>query len=293
MRKSTLWVIWFVIQWFSPTSWGYPVFDYNPTQLKKKFPAYQQEIVPQLKNIQSDVLYMVTKFGNLTEKMVQIFGEVGQINLLIKDLAHTCPATSDHPSQISDQANPACDQLISLTYQKLTEIEVKVLDSLNLLQKKREGQPILSNQQVNTKIELMGILTGIQEKLYRLVHIFEFFIFSNYTKFSFLESRKEIPLLIHDIQNNTEFMIVVAIDEKFRENFDQLWNLYIKPIQRILALAPEPGFNALIAGLESLNMAWNNFHMNLAKGHLGLPDKTPQLILLIHNRWNNILKSLL
>ena len=66
---------------------------------------------------------------------------------------------------------------------------------------------------------------------------------------------------------------------------------FIKNLEK--QIIREKNKNYFLDRLGELNIAWNSFHMKMVKGHYKLPKKQAQIIIVMHNRWNSLLKLLL
>ena len=84
---------------------------------------------------------------------------------------------------------------------------------------------------------------------------------------------------------------LVPLEDNLRRIVTELYHSFILPTEQHILKKKSKQY--LLKNLETLNFAWNNFHMRISKG----PHKQPTKILIIgktmHQRWSNILRIII
>ncbi|MBT3583544.1 MAG: hypothetical protein HN509_01450 [Halobacteriovoraceae bacterium] len=261
-----------------PASANYPYFHFERKNIKLSNESFRRYIRPQLRSIISEFYHLLKKLAPLQGDLVSLKSKILKMNSQWNQLKKICP---------NDQEK--CQDLFGKFYQEARSLDKQILV---LKKSKLRYSDKKAFSQFDSLVHLSKVLDQILNRNYLLLHyIEEHKIVSDDPFFRFRDSQQKFQQLVHSMKISSEMIIVSLLDKNVRGDFDFAFSNYIKVLESNILLGNDKNF--LISRLEDLNMVWNSFHMKMVKGNVKLPKALSKIIIIMHNRWNSILKIIL
>lgn len=240
--------------------------------------VFRRYIRPQLRSIVREYFHILKKLDPYQENLINLWSNVQKLNDLWVKWKLECPVATDD----------VCKSTLKEIY-----IESRKLDLLTLdFQRNNLGFKKKSNDSIDNVIKLSTSLDNIHNMNYKVLHIVEEAMMIRGTPYkSNALLNESLTSLLHEMLVNSELIMSSLLEKQFRPVFDLVWTSFIKKIDRNILFKGNEDF--LVTHLGDLNMAWNTFHMKVSKSDLRLPKSQLQIVTIMHNRWNSVLKVLL
>ena len=181
--------------------------------------------------------------------------------------------------------NKECYTILKTIYKTLKDTEQTLL-----YVKSRYTQHLKNN--TDPLLMLLPKINEITLLNYRLIHALEEIQSTLDTSFEHHSVAKtRFEKYIHPMKITSQMMITSLIDQKYRQVFEFAYIQFINSLE--LEIVEKHNKEYLIKNLENLNLTWNTFHMKITKSEDRPPKNITNLIKIMHNRWNSILKIVL
>jgi hypothetical protein len=258
---------------------NYPYYRFDKLKLDLSMPSYKRYVRPQLKGIISDFFHIMKRMESAEQDLISIRLKSQNMNDLWDSWSSQCG------KNISEQCH---NYLISLY------IESRELDKviLNFQNQRLRIKNFAKSKILDTVLNLTRAIDKISSINYMILHFTEESLMTNTTSYQVSNVKKEkVTLLLQQMLVSSELILSALISPFFRKEFDQVWYGFIKPLERQIISAQNIKY--LLTHLGDLNMSWNAFHMQVAKSEKRMNKAELQIVQIMHNRWNSILKVLL
>jgi len=233
---------------------------------------------PQLRSIVKEYFHILKKINPSQENLIDLWYSVQKLNDLWVKWKLECPVSSEE----------VCQNTLKEIYKESRELDLATLD----FQKNHLGFKGRSGDYLDNSIKLSNSLDNIHNMNYRVLHIVEEAMLIRSTPYkSYALLNESLTALLHEMLVNSELIMSSLLEKEFRPIFDLVWTSFIKRIERQVLFKNDKDF--LIDHLGDLNLAWNTFHMKVSKSDLRLPKAQLQIVSIMHNRWNSVLKVML
>ena len=259
---------------------NYPYYHYKNKKVELTNERFNRYIRPQLRNILEEYYFLLRKMGRL---------EDGNLNLREKAFLLDQDWVQFENSCVQKNDKESCLKKLRSFYVKLRIFDVLLIstksDSLKLIQ---PG----SSSKLDTYLNYFDKLDYLFILNYKLLRQIEIFQIKFETNSSHISRESEyIRNTIREILLTCEFLLGSTLEGNLKNVFDLLWVKFIKKIEKNLIYGKNKKY--LIENLGKLNLAWNAFHMKMVKSNIGINKSFVNLINIMHNRWNSILKILI
>ncbi|MBI2520512.1 MAG: hypothetical protein HYV97_08840 [Bdellovibrio sp.] len=256
--------------------------DYNYFLKDKERPKLTQELFkkyvkPQLKGMLTEFFLVLRKANPVQYEIITLRNQIMDINLAWKNWLSLCPKMSEE-----------CEAPLLGVYQLLHKLDFILNDTL-LSKIKLKG--LKDQSDIDATLLLMRDLDKVTLESYALSHQMEELLITINTGYYYNKSHPDLSPILHSMLLSSEFIMTSQIDSLYRKEIEYIWEGFFKQIERRLIIEDDQTF--LFNGLGDLNMAWNGFHMRMAKSSLHIDKEIVNLIELMHNRWNAILRYIL
>lgn len=258
---------------------NYPYYRFKDLNIKLRKPRYNRYIRPQLRNIVSDYYHLMKKVEPAETELISIRNRTQKMNDIWNEWTKKCVK--------SYQDN--CLGLLRKLYKEARELDTTILTFQNQrLRLKNFGEKTI----LDTVLHLTNSLDKISNLNYTILHFIEETLMTNETNYHAASlARGKFTTLLHQMLVSSELIMPALISHQFRPVFDKVWYSFIKRLERQILHEDNPDF--LLEYLGDLNMAWNDFHMKVAKSEIKLSKNELQVVQIMHNRWNSVLKVFL
>lgn len=258
-----------------PSEAGYPYFHLKKEDMEISQSVFNRYIKPQLRSIVREYFHILKKLEPSQEDLIELWVSTQKLNDLWVKWKQECPVKTEE----------FCKSTIKDMYQEARKLDLLTLD----FQKNNLGFKIKSNEYFDNIIKLSTSLDNIHNMNYKVLHIIEEIMIIRSTPYQSEALKNErLTILLHNILVNSELILSSLLDKDFRPEFDLIWVSFIKKLDRQILFKDDKDF--LTNHLGALNLAWNSFHMKISKSDIKLPKAQLQIVNIMHNRWNSVLK---
>jgi len=267
----------------SQNIWAYPYFYYDAKAVHLSDEQFSRYVRPQIKNIVTEYYHILKKINPLQGQVIQIKNQLRTLNYQWTDISQSCL-----------KKKKECSTNLNTFYHAVRKFELEILkfekESLVFATKKTDEK---STYQLDLLLNLKKYLNDLSTINYENLHIMEELLIDDNTSALIVSEKnhKIIKSNLTKILVTSELMISGQMDQVNRKEFYFLFANFIKNLEK--NILREHNKNYFLQRLGELNMVWNSFHMKMVKGHHQLPKKLGQIIIIMHNRWNSLLKLLL
>lgn len=259
---------------FRPHAYSYSHFKLNKENLKISGFSYRNYIRPQLFRILQDFRFVLSKLNPL--------------NVFLLDLRETLVksvTTYELNREKCAQELSNCQEMMSKVSAILTKAER--INNQKLI-------TFTSNQKLNLQDTNLIILERLVKISGHINYLLNQLALQMITPISrskeVLNFFRVITAELKESIFELELCVTLNIDN-FNEEFSFIWESFYLPIELLTNNSKKA--RPLSMELEGLNMAWNTFHMKVAKDNRKLPKELLKIVQMMHNRWNAILKVIL
>lgn len=256
-------------------------YHYNDKPLKLSPESFRRYARPQLKSMLSEYYHILKKSNSIHANLVQLKNIIFELDIQFKVSHEVCVQ--------KELVN--CEEELKSFY----KISRELANHLNSIQKNRikykkinDGNPF----NLDSVLNLSRLLNKIDINNYKLLHMIEEYLITiNTPYFPYFEGKNAFNVIMHDMSFSADQMITSQLPTNIRDEFDFIWTNFFRPMDT--KVIKERDFKFLIKRLDEFNGAWNSFHKNMTKGTISIPKSQVQLIKIMHNRWNSVLKVIL
>lgn len=277
--RSGLCAIIFISIFATTTSFAnYSHFTYKKKDSNLTKESFYRWARPQARNIVSDFFTILKKLDPIHTNLIALNKQVQKLSYSWQDLNEKCFKISD-----------VCREDFKQFY-----LHSRKVDSLIL--KIRENNVDLSSVTDSEKLDSLVALTKGLNKIailnYELLHYLEETLMTSGTSFeAYTNSKGRFVSLIHYMKITSKLILTAQVDKRYKKDFDFIWINFMSKLDYYIVHKKDKKY--LEGRLEDLNIAWNSFHMKMAKGNKGFPKVHIKLVSIMHSRWNSILKLIL
>lgn len=260
---------------FTSTAFSYPYYYFDKKKIKTSKSNFKRYVRPQINNIIKEYYHILTKIEPLQ-------GELISIKKQIQTLNRDWPLLSDICSEDIDKCKVKLKRFYLLS-RRLDSNILKIQKSkFSFLTEKKDKSKELDNI-----LRLSKHLDEISLLSYKNLHFLEE-VRVNSDPEGLKHKLTKYSQTLHLMLLSSEMTITILLDNYFGPLFESVWAGYIKKIESHVLI--ERNQDYLLSKLEHLNTSWNAFHMKIVRGNISLPKKLTNVVVLMHNRWNSILK---
>ena len=255
---------------------NYPFLNFSKNNIKLSKYNFQRYIKPQVKQIINEFFFLLKKQHPIHQHLIALNDNTSLIlkqwNLLI-------------PKCQSFYHKEDCKHQLKLIYTKIKNIENRIF-------KLYANQSIAKrNTQTDNYLLFLTHLTTLSNSFYFMSQQIEIEIISSDHSSLSIKDESDISSELNKVKRITNQLITIFVQQSMNKHFSELWNEFIYVLKHNVLKTNSK--NYLIDRLGELNSSWNVFHMNLLKSNISASRHMTNSILIMHNRWNNILKIIL
>ncbi|HAZ14423.1 MAG: hypothetical protein A2X86_19525 [Bdellovibrionales bacterium GWA2_49_15] len=232
---------------------------------------------PHLKGMLAEFFLILKKANPVQQEIITLRNQILEINLAWHNWLILCPKMSEE-----------CEAPLLGVYQLLHQLDFMLNDALS---NKVKLKGLQAQSDIDATLMLMRDLDKVTLESYALSHQMEELLITINTGYYYNKSHPDLSPILHSMLISSEFIMTSQIESLYRKDIEYLWEVFFKQIERRLIIDNDHTF--LLNGLGDLNVAWNGFHMRMAKSSLHIDKEIVNLIELMHNRWNVILRYIL
>lgn len=258
---------------------NYQYFYYDKKKITVNKDSYERYIKPQLKNIKTEYYFLAKKLNPLQNTIIKLRESVqtfiGQYNRKFKDCI------------IQQKEQSYCEVDVSSLLDVAYDIDrnIMALRKESLLPENFNAENISNYFVFEKHLDDLEILNSTIQRYLELRNIISGTVYTTYTT-HFTDLSNTVIRLNHTMN----FVFIDQLPDEERETFEALLIHFIAPLEENMIDNFEPSWFVLELG--SLNLSWNTFHMNLEKGSKTFPESLVNLVKIMHNRWNAVLKTI-
>ena len=256
---------------------NYNYFRYDREKPKLSQELFIRYVKPQLKGMLAEFFLDLKKANPVQNEIITLRNQILDINLAWHNWLLLCPKMSEE-----------CETPLLGVYQLLHQLDF-VLN--NALSSKIKLKGLKTQSDIDATLLLMRDLDKVTLESYGLSHQMEELLITINTGYYYNKSHPDLSPVLHSMLLSSEFIMTSQTDSLYRKEVEFIWESFFKQIERRLIIENDQPF--LLNSLGDLNVAWNGFHMRMAKSSLQIDKEIVNLIELMHNRWNAILRYIL
>ena len=265
---------------FHHSSFGeYQYFKFDSDKLNISEQRYRRYIKPQLKNIKTEYFYLSKKISYESDIVLKLRNAISNLREAYLEYEDSCFNKKGTAKQ--DLCKTGLNVLIRDLYksnQLIFDLRNDLISDLKV-----------KHYNYNNYINFSGYLDKIEIIIYEIIsHLETNRLISNTSYQSSFQKNRKIPLKLTKIYTLTNLSITELIAKDARPHFEALLYNFIIPVEENMLKSFSPEW--FKASLGKLNLAWNTFHVNIEKGDVDISKKNANLVKIMHNRWNSILK---
>jgi len=255
-----------------------PYFLYEKEKIQLADRNFKRYIIPQLRAITQEYFLLLRKLHPIHDSTIKLYTQLSSTERTFTNFSSEC-------SQIT---------LECLTSLKGLYLQTRKLDNLITRMQTKEVslEKAVGLHETEALLHLISSLGQMGNHNYRLMHALEEYILTaNTSFFPYYDGKTLIEPTIHEMLLSSELLLNQLLTGELRDDFHAVWMHFFRSIDERIVFGKNKVF--LLKRLESLNLAWNTFHMKMTKGNHDLPKNLVTLIKIMHNRWNSCLKIIL
>lgn len=237
---------------------------------------FQHYIIPQLKNVRR---YFFSLFNNFDALYPQLIKGEKAISTLL--------AQQESLSQTCAQTPASCESSLAELHLEMLRLEM-LLSNLegqvkhhHLMKNSPDRYALWVQKFFDLHSQLVDIMGNLQRTLFQ--HSSNAQQTASFTR--------ELPHLLRSLQLNYEGFFFAPLGEDESKLFGQVYSSFIRPIDKYVLRPRSKDY--LKKNAETLNFAWNDFHMKISKSNRTFSSKTLSLANQIHRHWVAVLRVML
>jgi len=268
---------------FSNNVLAYQYFYHDSKSLILSDERFRRYVRPQVKNIVTEYYHLLKKINPLQGQVIRIKNRIREVKYQWDELSGKC---------LKEKKD--CTGDLELIYKRfrLLEKDILIFEKESLVFKTKDSFA-KTTYKLDRLLNLKKNLNELSTINYENLHIIEELLIGHNTPMLDISdgNYKSMKANLAKILITSELMISGQMDHNNKNVFYFLFASFIKPLEQQIMRDRNKKF--FLQRLGELNIAWNTFHMKMVKGHNKLPKNLRQIIIVMHNRWNSLLKLLL
>ena len=278
MIKSLL--IIFSLLWTPLILAEYPYFNFKPEKLLITKERHRRYIKPQLRNIRTEFFHLAKKISFESDLIYKLRELNAKNRDLYQEYEQKC--FKEMPSQ---EVQKECKGILNRTIQSLyrsNQIIFRLRDELISDFK-------IKHENYNSYLKFSRYIDQIEIIIYSVISQLETKrLISNTNYQNSFNKDKTIPLKLTKAYTLTNHSLTELLPKKIRPHFESLLFNFIIPLEEKMLQSFSPEW--FRGSLGKLNLFWNTFNVNMTKSEITISRKNTNIIKIMHNRWNSILK---
>ncbi len=270
----------FSLFWTSLVFAEYPYFNFKPEKLLITKERHRRYIKPQLRNIRTEFFHLAKKISFESDLIYKLREVNSKNRRLYQEYEQKC--FKDIPSQ---EAQKECKSILNQTIKSLyasNQIIFKLRDDLISDFK-------IQHKNYNSYLKFSRYIDQIEIIIYTVISQLETKrLISNTSYENSFYKDKSIPLKLTKAYTLTNHSLTELLPKNIRPHFESLLFNFIIPLEEKMLQSFSPEW--FRSRLGKLNLFWNTFNVNMTKGDITISRKNTNIIKIMHNRWNSILK---
>lgn len=247
-------------------------FTVSPLYAQRSLNAvtYQGNVKPILNGIISDFYQMVSLFPQFPKSLVPILDRLDNLHTEKEYLREKCPHYLD--KKCFSNINNLQEQFSTINIYLIKLIkEMEMTDSLHL--NSLAGLRGTSDVQARTE-ELKGMLDNSSLLIKAQI---------SHKRLSY-----DVIKQIDEISTLISLTLIEYVPILYKEEFRQFYFNFIHPSQQ--HLGKRTGYEFMNQNIKELNFSLNLLNQNLTKRNKKTPEGMAPYLLIIHNKWNSLLR---
>jgi len=255
---------------------NYQYFHFDAKKAMVSDSSYRRYIIPQLKSLLKEYYHILEKVDPLQKEVLKIKAKTVEMRKAWRETRSVCIEVS-----------PECTDGLRKIYHLSRELD---RDLSNYLSEKMSFPK--ESQKVDSTLKLHGSLDKLFNLNYKNLHAIEEYLITFETPlFPYNKIHRNLGENLHLMSLTCELAMTGKLIPEIQDEFDFVWNHFFKIVED--HLLTDRGQKYFLNRLGELNMSWNSFSMKMTKGNLKVPKEVSNIVKLMHNRWNSILKIIL
>ncbi len=255
---------------------NYQYFNFDAKKAKVSDSSYRRYIIPQLKSLLKEYYHILEKVDPLQKEVLKIKAKTVEMRKSWRKTKLLCIEVS-----------PECTKGLRDIYHLSRELD---RDLSTYLSEKMSFPR--ESQKVDSTLKLHGSLDKLFNLNYKNLHAMEEYLITFDTPlFPYNKIHRHLGENLHLMSLTCELAMTGKLIPEIQEEFDFVWNHFFKIVED--HLLSNRGQKFFLNRLGELNISWNSFSMKMTKGNLKVPKEVSNIVKLMHNRWNSILKIIL
>jgi hypothetical protein len=254
---------------------SYYLYEQKPLKLNDA--TFNRYVIPQIRAMGQEYYHLLRKLHPINNSIIQIKVKIIDMNINYQRFLVECRKDTID-----------CLDIVDKMYKQARELD-------SLLLKLKSRQLIFKNKKTEEVAPLLKLIYSIDEisgHVYRLIHKLEQLqITLNTNYFEFHDSSYDMNDIFHNMDLASETILTSLLDKGIQNDFNFARITFFKSIERYVIQKRNKKY--LLSQLEQLNLSWNTFHMKMTKGNHQPTREVKNLIKIMHNRWNSVLKIIL
>lgn len=254
---------------------SYYLYESKPIRVNNA--SFSRYVIPQLRAMSQEYYHLLRKLHPMNNSIIQIKTKIISMNVDYQIYLENCRNNTVE-----------CLEIVKKLYQQARELDALIL-KLKSKQLKLEAQ---QDVDIAPLIKLTKAVDEISGHVYRLMHKLEQLqITLNTDYFEFRNSGYDMNQTFYHMDLASENILTSLLSKELQDDFNFARSTFFKNIE--LYVVQNKNKEHLISQLERLNMSWNTFNMRMTKGNHQPSREVKNLIKIMHNRWNSVLKIVL
>ena len=260
----------------SPAMANYQYFKFDASKATVSDSSYRRYILPQLKSLLKEYYHILEKVDPLQKEVIKVKSQTVAMRT-------EWEKTKDSCLEISEACTKGLREIYHLSRQLDKNLSTYLSEKMTFPKE---------SMKVDSTLKLHGSLDRLYNLNYKNLHAIEEYLITFGTPlFPFNRIHKNLGQDLHAMNLTCELAMTGKLIPEIQNEFDFIWNHFFKTIED--HLLANRGQKYFLERLGELNMSWNSFSMKMTKGNLKVPKEVSNIVKLMHNRWNSILKIIL
>ncbi len=255
---------------------NYQYYKFDVQKVKVSDSSYRRYIIPQLKSLLKEYYHILEKVDPLQKEVLKIKAQTIAMRSRWEVTKELC-------LEISEECTKGLREIYHLSRSLDKNLSTYLNEDMSFP---------TESEKVDSTLKLHGSLDKLFNLNYKNLHAMEEYLITFGTPlFPYNKIHKNLGQNLHAMNLTCELAMTGKLIPEIQEEFDFVWNHFFKTIEE--HLLSHKGQIYFLKRLGELNMAWNSFSMKMTKGNLKVPPEVSNIVKLMHNRWNSILKIVL
>lgn len=278
MVKSILATFILLLSLCSQGNYSYFFFDKKKVSVSEA--SFNRYIRSQARSIVIEFYHTLRKLDPYHKVLLGLRQDIRSQQQLWKEIRVSCQ-TSDKEKE--------CEEKFHRFFKRARALDIEILKAI---ESAPSLEKIKSAPKRDSIIKTISYLKAISNENYKMIHYLEESLITKKTIYeNYFHADIHFDRAFHRMLIKLNFTYGALLDKEYKAQFESCWSNFIKPLEE--RVVDDRSFTYLLDNLEQLNIAWNNFHMKVDKGIIGVPKHQATTLKIMHNRWNSILKMIL